>query len=123
VSGLTSAFLSAGVPVTVATLWPVDDRVTADLMKEFYKSLDAGLPAAAALRAAQLEIRSRRQTCHPFYWAGFVVVGDGGLGVRLEKSRAHPMTPLWLVVAAAAVLAGVVFSLRRKRLKKTDPVT
>jgi len=123
VSGLTSAFLSAGVPVTVATLWPVDDRVTADLMKEFYKSLDAGLPAAAALREAQRAIRSRPRTSPPFYWAGFVVVGDGNLGVRLERSGARLSNSIWLAGAGVVILAGVVFSLRRKKLQEGESVT
>ncbi|HKW13727.1 MAG TPA: CHAT domain-containing tetratricopeptide repeat protein, partial [Candidatus Krumholzibacteria bacterium] len=36
VLGLTSAFLSAGVPVVVSSRWAVDDKVTADLMGFFY---------------------------------------------------------------------------------------
>jgi tetratricopeptide (TPR) repeat protein len=120
-SGLTSAFLGAGVPAMVATLWQVDDRVTADLMKEFYLSLDAGLPAAAALQEAQLEIRSRHRTRHPFYWAAFVVVGDGNVGVRLERNSATIATPVGLAVAGAMVLAGLMYWLRRKKTQKKSP--
>jgi tetratricopeptide (TPR) repeat protein len=119
-SGLMSAFLSAGVPVIVATLWPVDDAVTANVMKEFYLSLDAGLPAAAALREAQIAIRSRRGTRHPFYWAGFVAVGDGNAHVRLEPKQADGFNPCWLVVAGAMVLAGAVIWFQRKKFKKSE---
>ncbi|UCF06041.1 MAG: tetratricopeptide repeat protein [bacterium] len=121
-SGLTSAFLSAGVPVTVATLWPVDDLVTSDLMKIFYQSLDAGRPAAAALREAQIAIRSRRKTRHPFYWAGFVAVGDGNISVELEVAEASNYNPLWLAgVGAVVVFVGFAFWLRHKKMKKTVP--
>jgi CHAT domain-containing protein/tetratricopeptide (TPR) repeat protein len=119
-TGLTSAFLSAGVPITVATLWPVDDRVTADLMKTFYLSLEAGLPSAAALREAQSAIRSRRRTRHPFYWAGFVIVGDGNISVLLEVDGTRNHIPLLVaLVSAMVVLVAVVFRLRYKKAKKS----
>jgi hypothetical protein len=82
---LGAAFLSAGVPAVVVTLWPVDDRVSAALMREFYASLSHGKSVAAALRHAQLRIASRAATAHPFYWAGYVLLGDGGVKVVLER--------------------------------------
>ncbi len=84
VAGLTSAFLSAGARSVVATLWRVDDAVTADLMRHFYDGLAEGLTVVEALRAAQLLVRAEPDTRAPFYWAGFVVVGDGGVQVNLE---------------------------------------
>jgi len=42
-------------------------------MEEFYGRLAAGDDASAALRAAQLHVRSDPETQHPFYWAGFVL--------------------------------------------------
>jgi hypothetical protein len=76
-----------------------------------------------ALREAQRAIKSRRHTSHPFYWAGFVVVGDGSLGVRLERNASGRVSPVWLVVAGAGVLAaGVVFTLCRKKSKESEPV-
>ena len=68
--GLGSAFLSAGVPVVVATLWPVHDQSTAALMQEFYSGLERGETAATALRLAQLELADDDETAHPAHWAG-----------------------------------------------------
>jgi CHAT domain-containing protein/tetratricopeptide (TPR) repeat protein len=73
--GITRAFLHAGVPRVAAGLWKVQDRTTAELMTRFYRALwQDGLPAAAALRKAQLSMR--RDYRHPYYWAGFVLQGD-----------------------------------------------
>ncbi len=75
--GLTRGFMYAGAPRVVASLWSVDDRATALLMSSFYrKMLRENLPPAAALRAAQNEIRGQKQWRSPVYWAGFVLQGE-----------------------------------------------
>ncbi len=76
--GLTHAFLSAGASGVVMSLWSVDDRATAVLMENFYQGLlVAGLPPAEALRQAQLALWRDPRWSAPFYWAGFVLEGDG----------------------------------------------
>ena len=45
-------------------------------MAAFYRGLMAGKTKAAALQEAQLEVRDRHP--HPFYWAGFVLMGEDG---------------------------------------------
>lgn len=77
--GLTRGFMYAGAPRVVASLWSVDDTATAELMRVFYhKMLREKLSPAAALRAAQNEMRLHRQQKWraPFYWAGFVLQGE-----------------------------------------------
>ena len=75
--GLTRAFMYAGVPRVVSTLWSVDDRATAELMKQFYIGvLRDGLTPAAALRAAQLRLAANPRWSAPYYWAGFILQGD-----------------------------------------------
>jgi len=73
--GLTRGFQYAGVPRVVASLWRVQDRATAELMTHFYKAMwRDNLPAAAALRKAQISLR--RVYRDPYFWAGFVLQGD-----------------------------------------------
>jgi CHAT domain-containing protein len=61
----------------MASLWSVDDEVTALLMARFYKSLEQdGLSPAAALRAAQIEVRKQSRWSSPYYWAGFQIEGE-----------------------------------------------
>ncbi len=75
--GLARAFQQAGVPRVVASLWKVDDRATAELMKEFYVGmLRDGRPAAEALREAQRRLAAKARWQHPYFWAGFVLQGE-----------------------------------------------
>jgi CHAT domain-containing protein len=61
----------------VASLWRVDDLATSELMARFYRGLlQQRLSPAAALRAAQLEMAADRRWSDPYYWGGFVVLGD-----------------------------------------------
>ncbi len=75
--GLTQGFVYAGAERVMASLWRVEDRATAELMSHFYRAmLEERLPAAAALRSAQLSVRSDPSRQDPFYWAPFVLQGD-----------------------------------------------
>jgi CHAT domain-containing protein len=116
VAGLTAAFLSAGVRAVVATLWRVDDAVTADLMERFYRELSDGVSAAEALRAAQVETRSQSETRHPFYWAGFVIVGDGQVSVNLERRPWRTPNSLLLIllgIVVASTTIGILFRVKK----------
>ncbi len=72
-SKLVQAFLSAGVPNIVASSWNVDSQSTATLMQNFYHHLEAGETPDLALLHAQELVLSLHP--HPYYWAGFSVVG------------------------------------------------
>jgi len=76
--GMARAFISAGVPVVVASLWPVDSGVTAELMIKFHEYRKrSGMPAAEALRMAQRDMlaMSDEKLRKPYAWAGFVAFG------------------------------------------------
>ncbi|MGE3840180.1 MAG: CHAT domain-containing protein, partial [Vicinamibacterales bacterium] len=75
--GLARAFMYAGAARVVASLWPVNDFATAELMKRFYRGmLEEKLSPAAALWAAQQQIASIPRWRSPHYWAPFVLQGD-----------------------------------------------
>lgn len=81
--GVTRGFMYAGASGVVASLWQVDDRATAELMKYFYANmLQHGMGPAAALRDAQNQIRSQPKWSSPYYWAGFTFQGDYGLSIQ-----------------------------------------
>ena len=75
--GLTRAFLYAGSPRVVVSLWEVNDLATADFMAAFYQAMRRGAVPAAALREAKLSfLRSDTPAYrHPYFWAPFVLIG------------------------------------------------
>lgn len=75
--GWSRAFLYAGAPAVLTTLWPVDDAASAALLTRFHRHLRQGRTAAAALQAAQREILAAERWRSPYYWAAFVLTGDG----------------------------------------------
>jgi len=83
--GMTWALFVAGVPTTLASQWQVPSESTTKLMLSFHKNL-AGVGSSnqrasksVAWRMAASEmINDPRYRRKPYYWAGFVVVGDGG---------------------------------------------
>ncbi|MEM9244358.1 MAG: CHAT domain-containing protein [Cyanobacteria bacterium P01_F01_bin.153] len=81
VLGLARAFLKAGVPAVVASLWQVPDEQTQILMEAFYKELLAGKTYAESLRSAQLTVRA--QATNPNNWAAFVIIGEGDRTLEL----------------------------------------
>ena len=81
VFGLRRAFLQAGARSLVMSMWKVPDKETVSLMATFYGAWQSGKGKAAALREAQLamiaDLRKRPHGfAHPFFWAGFVLIGD-----------------------------------------------
>jgi len=75
--GLARAFMYAGTPRVIASLWKVADAATADLMSNFYQSLlRGGVPAGEALRAAKLRLLRNPLRSSPYYWAGFALEGE-----------------------------------------------
>ncbi len=75
--GLMRAFLSAGAASLVLSQWVVDDTATQMLMTRFYNNLQAGQSKAVALRDAQLYLRHHPHYSHPWFWAAFILIGDG----------------------------------------------
>jgi CHAT domain-containing protein/tetratricopeptide (TPR) repeat protein len=75
--GLTRGFMYAGAARVVVSLWSVDDEATSMLMANFYsRMLKDRMPAAAALRAAQIEMLKQPKWQAPYYWAAFVLQGE-----------------------------------------------
>ena len=72
-NNLTRAFLSAGVPVVIASHWNVDSSSTSQLMISFYEHLTRNESVAQAMYNARVEVL--RTNAHPYFWAGFSLAG------------------------------------------------
>lgn len=75
---LARAFAYAGAKSIVTSLWVVNDSSTKDLMLAFYKQLRKDHSKDAALRQSKLNYLQKNpgEKSHPFFWAGFIAVGD-----------------------------------------------
>ncbi len=75
--GLSGVALKAKVRSVLGSLWPVSDDATVQLMKTFYKNLNAeGLSKAQALQQAQISLLRNPKRSHPFFWSPFILIGN-----------------------------------------------
>lgn len=77
VMSLARALSYAGVKSSVASLWQIPDKESAELMRLFYQNLEKGLSKDQALMEAKLSfVEENPMKSHPYYWAGFILSGD-----------------------------------------------
>lgn len=77
VYGLQRAFRIAGARNVLASLWEVGEEATKELFESFYLHLlNEELTVQEALHQAQNDLRKHEQFSSPYFWAGFVVVGE-----------------------------------------------
>jgi CHAT domain-containing protein len=77
VLGLAGLAVKSGARSTLASLWPVKDRVAVLLMSDFYKNLkQPNMTKAEALRQAQLKLLADEGFNDPFFWSSFTIVGN-----------------------------------------------
>lgn len=73
--GLNRAFIYAGTPNVVFSLWKVYDKVSAQLMVDFYKNILTGKNYSASLRAAKLNLLKNEATAAPHFWSPYLLIG------------------------------------------------
>lgn len=88
VMSLGHAFIMAGAPAVVSTLWPLNDYSSHLIMRFFYQNIVAGLPKDLSLRKAKLTYLNAVSTNqqHPFFWACFVQSGDNTALELIDQS-------------------------------------
>ena len=90
IQGLATSFAIAGVPSTIASLWPIESALTRDLIVDVFRTARAGKVAIAdALAMAMrrhLDGPAPRPLLHPRFWAALVVLGDGSITLDAETS-------------------------------------
>ncbi|WP_456441706.1 CHAT domain-containing protein [Psychroserpens sp.] len=111
---VSSAFMYAGVPSTVTSLWKVPDKETEQIMVDFYKHLKDGKSKNEALQLTKLNYLTSKKDgslMHPYYWAGFVVSGDISPIVSTSSYGKY-------IFGSLLLLFGVYFLNKRKHDKK-----
>jgi CHAT domain-containing protein/tetratricopeptide (TPR) repeat protein len=136
VMGLRRSLAIAGARSQVISLWKVDDAATAELMKQFYGNVSAGMDRSEALRAAKVAVRAHAEWSAPYFWGAFQLFGDwrplvehvspvqalrivprAGCGCTTVASEEG--TGAWAFAVALVLLVVVVF--RRRPLRSRAP--
>lgn len=88
--GLADSFFNAGARSVLASHWEVPSASTQRLMTGVFDRLGQGNAAglADALRQSQLALVAQPATAHPFHWAAFSVIGDGGASLGRARRSA-----------------------------------
>lgn len=123
VMSLTRAFMYAGVPSIVSTLWLADDASTKDIMLGFFDGLTKNLPKDEALRQGKLNFLKSADPvfAHPFYWANFVLVGDNQ-PISIAGKNGNRSLILVSILGFAFLLIVFLFIRNRRRLRYEHPV-
>lgn len=119
VMSLAYSFLYAGAKSVVMTQWKIPDETTPEIVIEFYKNLKKGQRKSQALRNAKLTYLENQEDPlkrHPYYWAGFVLIGD---------DRPIPFdtgTSSWwyMLVAVVGIIGITGYSSLRKKSNNKD---
>ncbi len=106
---LARAFAYAGCPNILMSLWPAQDKSTAEIMESFYEYLSVGWPKDQALRQAKLDFldSADKVRANPYFWAGFVLVGDAS---PVKSPAVHPAR--WVVAGVMLFLLLVLAKVR-----------
>lgn len=75
VMGFTRGLMHAGAESLIISLWSVDDEATEVFFALFFKHINEGQSAKAALQKTKLDFQESEKYKSPFYWAGFVLFG------------------------------------------------
>ncbi len=77
VTGLTWSWFVAGCPASVVSQWRVEGA--SDLMLEFHRQIKTSWGKQSKAEAWQAAVRqslNREEYRHPYFWAGFAMLGD-----------------------------------------------
>ena len=75
--GIYRSFLVAGAKSVIISLWNVEDESTSLLFSRFYELIMEGYSKSESLRLAKLYLKNETRFKHPFFWAPFILMGEG----------------------------------------------
>lgn len=114
---LARGFTYAGSQSLLTTLWRVNDATTAGIMGDFYTQLAAGLPKGDALHFAKQNHLDQQDhlLAHPFYWAGYTLMGNTGPISDLDRSVDLIWYVILILIGSALTFAMVRSQIQYKR--------
>lgn len=117
IASLARAFMYAGVPALVVSLWQVNDDATAIIMTSFYNELSKGKGKADALQIAKLDYLNRAKGlgAHPAFWSPFILLGNED---PISLGASFVYWPWFLGLAILLLLGGSILLFRKRRKDK-----
>ena len=89
---ITRGFLAQGAQSVIGTLWPVQDKATAEFMRVFYQALkNYRGDSAKALQLTKQQFASRGRYRQPKYWAGFALTANNHQAEKIELTNSASM--------------------------------
>ena len=115
VMSLARSFRSIGVPSGFIRSWPEAHNYTPKLMKYFYKNLKEGQTKDLALNNARKQYleTATGKARHPFYWGGFVLVGDN-VAIKKDLDRTK-----WIFMGLLSALITIILIRRTLKVSST----
>lgn len=123
VMSLSQAFMSAGCPSTVTTLWQIPDIKSTKLMVDFYDHLGKGDSKSIALRKAKLNYINTSKSVkasHPYFWAAYLLSGDAkSIQIKTDQNNEHFLyLGMFLFVVVLLFLIKKYWNLIENRLRR-----
>lgn len=114
-ASLQRAFMYAGIPSTLSSLWEVPDASSEKIIQTFYTQLYEGKTNGEAIRMAKKDFLSQVDDPHlraPYFWAGFILSGkDQTIALHSNETS----TSIWWIVLAGILLLGLLLFFVRSR--------
>ncbi|MEZ4911850.1 MAG: CHAT domain-containing protein [Saprospiraceae bacterium] len=106
---LSKAFINSGSASVVSTLWPVNDQVTTQMMKEMYSVFSKEKDMTVSVNAAQRSYLSSAKgvALHPYYWAGITVSEEDPIS----------QNPLWIYMITSIIVLTFIFLIIKIKTK------
>lgn len=120
IMSLARAFMYAGCPSVITTLWNAHDESSAYLSERLHEYVRGGMALDEALQRAKLDyVQSEqgRPYNHPYYWANLVLIGEGQ-ALYQSKQTKSPTPTRWYWVGGVGLLILVVLTLAAVRARR-----
>lgn len=117
IMSLARAFQYSGSQNVLTTLWQTDDRAGAAITTSFFQKMAEGSFLENALTQAKTNWldKSDNYHCHPYFWAGYILIGDGG-NIQMEESRFWMNTGIFATFFLVAIVIFLIFRRKNKNL-------
>lgn len=116
IMSLARGFIYSGIPSIVMTLWTVEDKSSTELITSFYKYLADDMSKAVAMNKAKIDYLNNAGPleAHPYFWAGYVNIGD--ISPLSIKPKNPAIDFLWILLIIPFVILLIRFKRKQKKV-------